>query len=232
MNPIQYFQPLPTGTTTATLRRLYSIKPHIQTGNEVIVRVYATESASALQQLLERAFSQHTFRVFVYPVAVPEAEVTLVQAGTIVHLQRCNIEPTDDILKPTTLDEAARRQWRTVIASYLKEPYLIDLPTPETNALLLRWLDHANAMSTTSVLMDDIIDAIVSMIQAKQDHPYEEAYVKQTTAVAGVLFAGSMLQQSAIDIEHKVALARLAYGPGVASHRMETELDRFIWEPA
>ena len=232
MNLLSYFQPLPLGTSTATLRRFYSIKPHVQLNKELIVRVFAKESARALQELLQTAFSQQTVRVYVYPTTSALTEVSLLQEGNEWHLEKCNIEPSNDILQPSPLDEGTRRQCRTMIAAYLHEPYLMELPTPETNALLLRWIEVARAKSETSLLMDDIIDAVVSMLQAKQVHPYDEAYVMQTTAVAGVYFAGSILQQTAEHIASKVALARLAYGPGVASRDIESELERFIWEHA
>ena len=232
MNLVSYFQPLPLGTTTATLRRFHSIKPHVQTNKDLIVRVFANESASALQQLLQTLLTQQTVRVYVYATSSALTEVSLLQEGTELHLERCKIEPSNDILKQPSLDETTRRQWRTMIAAYLNAPYLMELPTPETNALLLRWIEVARAKSATSLLMDDIIDAVLSMMQAKQVHPYDEAYVMQTTAVAGVYFAGSILQQTAEHIASKVALARLAYGPGVASRHIDNELERFIWEHA
>ena len=231
MNPLVLFQPLPQGTTSATLRRFYSIKEHIQLASEVTVRVFANESASALRTLLQTAVSQCVIHVYVYPIESSSVEVTLVQDGKESHLKTCNIEPASDILKLAPLEENQRRQWRDLLSAYREEPYLVDVPTPETNHLFHQWIAKTTTLSFKSILMDDLIDAVYTMLEAKTAHPFDEAYVMQTTAIAGVFFAGSLRQWSDTKRTEKLAAASLAFGPHLPlTAETITALEAFIWE--
>ena len=231
MNPLNYFQPLPQGTTTATLRRFYAIQEHIQPVESITVRVFAVESASALRTLLQAVVATSTIQVYVYPIEHPSVEVTLVQDGHESHIKQCNIDPSSDILQLEQIDETSRRQWRDVITAYLQTPYLIDVATPETNHLFVDWVTKATNDSTKAFLMDDLIDAVQSLLQAKTNHPFEETYVAQTTAIAGVLFVGSLYQWDESFLAQKINAAKRAFGPYLpVTIETTAAINAFVWE--
>ena len=231
MNPITVFQPLPQGTTSSTLRRFVTIKPLIRPNQSVVVRVFAIESSSALQTLLTRDVADADVRVYVYPVESAEQEVTVLHQGKETHFKTCNIDESNDILSITAPDETARRQWRELLTSYTKEPYLIDLPVVETNNRLIQWFTVAHQRSPRVLLMDDVIDAVWRMLQAKTEHPFDEDYAVQTTAVAGVLFAGTVLQWSETLIQERIVAAKQAFVQGMPVTPVVLDaVDRFIWE--
>lgn len=231
MNPLTYFQPLPDGTTTATLRRFEYIKQHVQRVNVLVIRVFEAESTLALRALLEATFTQASIHVYSYPLANPQFEMSIIQDGQESHVKRCNIDTSGDILQVPPLDESNRRQWRDVLQAYMSEPYLADVPTPETNGMFLEWLTTATTSLTKSVLMDDLIDAVYAMLTTKRNRSCDEGLVMQTTAIAGVTFVSHLKQRSDEQTSQVLAAVTLAFVRDLpVTILTKQSLNNLLWE--
>jgi hypothetical protein len=224
-----YVRPLPVGTTTATLRRwrfIESVCGHPQT---LLVRVYAAESASALQVLLSQSLRDTDVRVFVYQVA-SDVEVELVIDHQPLTIKRCNIDATGDILKPVSLDESSRRRWREVIQSLQQEPVILDLPVVESHSLLYRWIQVAESRIGKPLLIDDLIDAVVAMLQVKIASPVDESLVVKTTIQAGVLFVETLRGTDPVSLKVRLDMVEAMIVPGMSLTTESLEaIDRLVW---
>ena len=224
-----YVRPLPEGTTTATLRRWRSILSVCGDPQTLVVRVYATESAAALQSLLSQALTDTEVRVYVYPVvAAGEVELRIDHKEMII--QRCNIEGSGDILKPVSIDESSRRRWREVIQSLQQHPVILDVPTVESHALLYRWIQQAESRIGKSLLMDDLIDAVLAMLQVKVASAVDEALIVKTTIQAGVLFVETLRGTDPITLQSRLKMVDAMTAPGISMTAETLEaIDAVVW---
>jgi hypothetical protein len=224
-----YVRPLPVGTTTATLRRLRSIVSVCGHPQTLLVRVYATESAAALQTLLSQSLLETRVRVYAYPVAT-DVEVEMWMDNQRSTIQKCNIEGSGDILKPVAMEESSRRRWREVIQSLQENPVIIDVPAVESHSLLYRWMQVAESRMGKPMLMDDLIDAVLAMLQVKVASPVDEALIVKTTIQAGVMFVETLRGTDPVTLASRLDMVEAMTAPGMSVTPESLEaIDALVW---
>jgi len=226
---LDYFRPLPPGVTSATLRRARWVCSQPLDEGDVLVRVFAPEDPAALTALLSAHYPDCFIQVYVYPLHSHEQELLVVQSGQQFVLKKGVLGPPQETRSLPPLEEAERRSWRDVLQSYIREPYLIDVPSPETNHLFQGWLQRAEHRQTKPVLMDDLIDAVYQLVTIKHQAPVDEAHVVQTTALCAVAFAASLRGLEAASWQRQQQTILAAYPPGLTwDAKMEPAIEQLM----